>query len=236
VTGDFAVAPLPHLTASALPELVGDRRYRVRSEADSTTFFMPSEHHGLSLIILWAVLVGSVLIGVGSLWLIHDPSANWSMSMIEILAGSLLVGPTLWLGHFALASRVMVVGPGRAVVALSLLWWTVRLSTYDVRFIVIHHQVWTDGDGSTDTVVLEGHSGRYVVESVSNMCRSGTFTGPVWRIGPGSEDEPRLGGGSARTVSPLILGLARALGERTLAPIVLQVGETAGPLIRLGGD
>jgi hypothetical protein len=236
VTGDLAYIPLSELTMSALPELVGYRQHRVRSEADSTTLFLPSEHPGLALIIVWAVLFGSALIGAGALGLIHDLSANWSKSMIEILAGSLLVGPTLWLGHFALASRVVVVGPGRAVVALSLLWWTLRLSTYDVRFIVIHHEVWTGGDGSTDTVILEGRSGRYVVESVSNMCRSGTFTGPAWRIGPGSEDEPRLGSGSERTVSPLIIGLARALGERTLAPIVLQVGEIAGPPIRLGSD
>ena len=57
-----------------------------------------------------------------------------------------------------------------------------------------------------------------------------------WRVGAASEFVPDVGAISERGASPVIVGLARALAEAAVAPLVLRVGTARGPLIAIGSD
>jgi hypothetical protein len=196
------------------------------------------------LLALW--LMGLVVIGLGTdlvvaglSGLAHLQSTAWYEPLPALIGGTTIALTGILLARVTGDYRVLIVGPGHATLTWTIARLiTVRVVNIDVQRVVVQHDIWRMSVGSTDRVILEGQGRVHVVvEVVSNAPPTGSFkVYNSWRVGPASQLVPRNGNGSGRTVSPLILGLAKALAEAARVSIVLRLGTARGPLVAIGGD
>lgn len=225
-----------YLSPAGLPEV--DRGlFSVRSDAGTLALLMP-DNLTFALMGFVSVLLGGAAAFIGLGGLLQGGFLNWPSDMMAILVGAVFVALGVPLLLRTADYRVIIVGPGRATVAWTILRIVVvRSVTMDVRRIVVQHDIWSDRVGSTDRVILEGQDRVQRVLAVSNVPPAGTFKlYNGWRVGSASEFVPDVGVSSERGASPVILGLARALAEATAAPLVLRVGTARGPSIAIGSD
>lgn len=161
---------------------------------------------------------------------VSEPLLVLGMSAFFMLCGA-------WLLSRSIDWRTITVSPGRATITWRLFGWPIRKSSFDVRLVVVQHDLWKRGHGSTDSIVLKGEQ-THSVTTLWNAWRIGSFKPPLntMPVGPASENLPVKGSMNERTVSPMIIGLAASLAIAACAPIILRVGKTRWPSITMGGD
>ena len=76
------------------------------------------------------------------------------LQVITISALFMLVGA--WLVSTSIDLRAITVSPGRAIVAWRLFGRPIRTTSFDVRLVVVKHDIWKRGGASTDRIVLQG--------------------------------------------------------------------------------
>jgi hypothetical protein len=216
--------------------------YTIRTDTSSATVVMASVcwHR---LMRLWFVLIGaipmcSVLYGLTSPEDRPQLLYNWPGTLLIFFASLLfvLVGglDIRWL----IDLRSIKVTPGRVTVAWRLFRTRIRSLSFNVQLVAVHQDMWRDGAGSTDRVVLQGKDQTYTVTEVWNMPPVGSFKPPFndWPLGAASEPFAHGAGIDERTVSPLMLELAKALASAASVPMILRARETRRPWFSIGGD
>lgn len=217
--------------------------YAIRMDSTSATVVMSSQYL-VGLMWLWFVLFGAVTIGGGfqALFTPHENwpefNYNWPGLLLIFVIGLLFVLLGGWGTSSLIDLRSITVTPGRATVAWRLFRRSIRSLTLDVRCVVIQQDLWRNGKGSTDRVVLEGQEKTHNVATLWNIPPTGCFKSPFYKScgGPASELLAPDGFSDERTVSPLMLDLAKALAGVASVPIVHRVGQTHGPWVTIGGD
>jgi hypothetical protein len=215
--------------------------YAVRTEASSATVVMSSQYLA-GLMWLWFAVYGAVFIGAGikALFTPYENwpefNYNWPGFLFIFVIGLLFVVAGGWSSSSVIDLRSITLTRGRATVTWRLFRRSIRSLTFNVRCVVIQQDLWRNGRGSTDRVVLECQEKKHTVATLWNIPPTRSFKPPLnWRLGAGSEFLARRGVSDERAVSPVIFDLAKALAGAASVPIVVRVGETRGPWVTIGG-
>jgi hypothetical protein len=209
--------------------------YAIRTEANSVTVVMASDY-GVGLTGLLFVFGGAAFIGLflkslaspedrpGLLYNLPESLLGLVIPLLVALSGG-------WLIRWLVDLRSITVTPGRATVVWRLFGRPMRSFTFDVLLVVVHQVVWRDGSGSTDRVVLQGQERTHTVAAVWNMPPAGSFKFPFrdWRVGLASQLVAHGGSTDERTISPLMLDLAKSLASAASVPTVFAARESHRP-------
>lgn len=217
--------------------------YTIREDANSATVVMASVYwlglFGLWFVLFGAFAIGSVLHGLTSPEDGPELLYNWPGTLQLFFTCLLFVLGGGWLIRWVTDLRSITVTPGRATVAWRLFRMRIRLLSFNVQLVAVHQDVWRGSTGSTDRVVLHGQEQMHTVASVWNVPGAGSFKPPLsnWPLGAASEPFAHGGVSDERTVSPLILDLAKALASAASVPMILRARETRRrPRLTIGGD
>jgi hypothetical protein len=220
------------------PSLFREQASALYTSTKGTNYYTVAFRSQLGWALFWFyfMIFGAFSL-VSAFMAVIDLSDNVSDPFLGIAVGALFTLWGAWLLTASIDLRSITVTPGRATVAWRLFGWPIRTGSFDVRLVVVQHDLWKRGGASTDRVVLQGEQ-MLTVTTLWNAPRVGSCKPPLsnMAVGPGSEFPPYERSRSERTVSPVILGLAASLSVAASAPLILRTGNTHRPWITVGSD
>ncbi len=144
--------------------------YTIRTDASSTTVVMESNYLlgllGLLIASVGAAATGSVVRGLTSPEDRPELLYNWPGLLAALVFGLLFVLVGAGLSKSVVDLRSITVTPGRATVVWRLFRTRIRSSSFNVQFVVIHHDVWRGRKASTDRVTLQGQEQSHTLATV----------------------------------------------------------------------